>query len=114
MLARALVFVVLVVALAAILLSLLRRAPQRVKSIVTDPEAPASALPSPPVGSKALGRDETQSTGAMLSLRTNLAIAQTQRLAALTPHPSASPTPSPARGEGSAFPFGLFPDNSQA
>ncbi len=57
MLARALVFVVLVVALAAILLSLLRRAPQRAKAIEASPGTAATALP-PPAGSKALGRDE--------------------------------------------------------
>jgi HD-like signal output (HDOD) protein len=57
MLARALLFVALIVALAALLLSLLRRAPQRVKPNVADSGEPETALP-PPVGSKALGREE--------------------------------------------------------
>jgi HD-like signal output (HDOD) protein len=57
MLTRALLFVALIVALAALLLSLLRRAPQRVKPGATAAGAPETALP-PPAGSKALGRDE--------------------------------------------------------
>jgi HD-like signal output (HDOD) protein len=57
MLPRALLFVALVVALAALLLSLLRRAPQRVKPVAADPDPTDAALP-PPAGSKALGRDE--------------------------------------------------------
>src|SRR5690242_19253063 len=57
MLAQALLFVSLVVALAALLLSLLRRRPQRVKPSDAAPLAPAAVLASPP-GSKALGRDE--------------------------------------------------------
>src|SRR3954468_3983434 len=57
MLAQALLFASLVVALAALLLSLLRRRPQRVKPSDAAPHAAAPALTSPP-GSKALGRDE--------------------------------------------------------
>ena len=55
MLARALLFVALVVALAALLLSLLRRAPQRAKAAAAEP---ATATLPAPAGSKALGRDE--------------------------------------------------------
>jgi HD-like signal output (HDOD) protein len=57
MLPKALLFVALVVALAALLLSLLRRAPQRAKPSATAPGAIEAALP-PPAGSRALGRDE--------------------------------------------------------
>jgi HD-like signal output (HDOD) protein len=57
---RALVFVLLIAALAVIALSLLRRSPQRSPRTNGDPDAaPApGALPAPPDGSKALGRDE--------------------------------------------------------
>src|SRR5262252_1795833 len=57
MLARALLFVALIAALAAILLSLLRRAPQRAKPGATASGEGETASP-PPAGSKALGRDE--------------------------------------------------------
>jgi HD-like signal output (HDOD) protein len=57
MVTQALLFVALVVALAALLLSLLRRAPQRAKPGATAPGTTEAALP-PPAGSKALGRDE--------------------------------------------------------
>src|SRR6476619_771570 len=57
MLPRALLFVALIVALAALLLSLLRRRPQRVTPSTADPVAAAAAL-APTPGSKALGRDE--------------------------------------------------------
>src|SRR3954447_23885296 len=57
MLPQALLFVALVVALAALLLSLLRRRPQRAKpgDAAEGAETAASAAPA---GSKALGRDE--------------------------------------------------------
>jgi HD-like signal output (HDOD) protein len=58
MLARALLFVSLIVALAALLLSLLRRRPQRVKPATEASAAAAAAALAPPPGSKALGRDE--------------------------------------------------------
>jgi HD-like signal output (HDOD) protein len=57
MLARALVFIALVAALAALVLSLLRRAPQRAKPADAESGAAPAAL-APPPGSKALGRDE--------------------------------------------------------
>jgi HD-like signal output (HDOD) protein len=57
MLPRAVLFVALVVALAALLLSLLRRAPQRAKPVAAGPASTEAALP-PSAGSKALGRDE--------------------------------------------------------
>src|SRR4051812_31260245 len=57
MLAQALLFVSLVVALAALLVSLLRRRPQRIKPTDAAPHAAAAAVASAP-GSKALGRDE--------------------------------------------------------
>jgi HD-like signal output (HDOD) protein len=53
---RALIFVLLIAALAAVVLSLLRRSPQRAKED-DDAEPKPSPLP-PPAGSKALGRDE--------------------------------------------------------
>jgi HD-like signal output (HDOD) protein len=56
MLARALIFLLLVAALAAIALSLLRRAPQRAKP--KDVAEPSGAPLQPPPGSKALGREE--------------------------------------------------------
>jgi HD-like signal output (HDOD) protein len=57
MLVQALLFVLLIVALAALLLSLLRRRPLRAKPSDAAPGAPAPAL-APPPGSKALGRDD--------------------------------------------------------
>jgi HD-like signal output (HDOD) protein len=57
MLAQALLFVSLIVALAALLLSLMRRRPQRAKPSAGDAGSGAAALVPPP-GSKALGRDE--------------------------------------------------------
>jgi HD-like signal output (HDOD) protein len=54
---RALIFVLLIVALAAVALSWLRRSPQRAKAD-DDAESTPSALPPPHEGSKALGRDE--------------------------------------------------------
>ena len=54
---RALIFVLLVAALAVIALSLLRRSPQRTRADANPAPVP-SALPPPPEGSKALGRDE--------------------------------------------------------
>jgi HD-like signal output (HDOD) protein len=57
MLTQALLFVALIVALAALLLSLLRRAPQRAKA--GDTASAETETSSPPAaGSKALGRDE--------------------------------------------------------
>jgi len=57
MLVQGLLFVLLVVALAAILLSLLRRRPQRAKPSDVAPGVAAAAA-TPPPGSKALGRDD--------------------------------------------------------
>ncbi len=57
MLAQALLFVSLIVALAALVLSLMRRRPQRAKPNAAD-AGPAAAALAPPPGSKALGRDE--------------------------------------------------------
>jgi HD-like signal output (HDOD) protein len=54
---QALIFAVLIVALVAAVLSLLRRAPQRAKP-AGGPSPAASAQPMPVAGSKALGRDD--------------------------------------------------------
>ena len=55
---RALIFVLLVAALAVIVLSLLRRSPQSSQKARAGGDAEPAQLPPPPEGSKALGRDE--------------------------------------------------------